>query len=214
MKEGKSSYLKALLKTGFYLFHPLWIPFAGTLLFFFLTPVSFPKAVIQHKLIGVIILSILAPFVLLIALRKINDHTIFVWENLQIRRFYLLFLCLLLLTINNFLIPAHQFLELSYFFVGLLLTYSLALFLSYLQIIISIHVASLACLLSFLLSMSLLNQINLLTFIIPLFFILGWVATERMEQPSHNGVGILSAFILGFLPQLVLLLGILNRYNP
>src|SRR5699024_6198816 len=124
----------------------------------------------QHKLIGIIILSILAPFVFLITLRKINNYHIFIWENIGIRRFYLLFLCLILLTINNFLIPSYKFTELSYFFVGLLLTYALALFLTYLHIIISIHVTSLACLLSFLCSMSLLHHINLLFLIIPLIF--------------------------------------------
>lgn len=205
--------MKSFLKMGFYLFHPLWIPFLGTLLFFLLSPRNLTMEVVQRKLIGVIILSILAPFVFLIALRKVNNYHIFVWENIRMRRFYLLFLCLLLLTINNFLIPSYQFIELSYFFVGLLLTYSLALFCTYLNIIISLHVACLACLLSFLLSMSILYHTNLLFFIIPLLFILGWVSTDRMAQPYHNATGIITSFLLGLLPQSVLLIGILQHYR-
>ncbi len=205
--------MKPFLRTGFYLFHPLWIPFLGTLLFFAMIPREFPSTLIEKKLVGIIILSILAPVVFLLALRKRNNYHLFEWKNSQVRRFYLLFLCLILITINNFLIPV-ELIELSYFFAGLLIVSSMALFLTYIHFTISIHVAFLSCLLSFICCLSFLYQLNLLYLISPLIFIIGWVSSERMSGPcSHKGIEILYSLFLGLLPQGILVFGIYQHYK-
>lgn len=205
--------MKSFLKASFYLFHPLWIPFLGTLIFFTISPKEFSPETIKRKLIGVIILSILTPFALLFALRRLNDYPFLEWKNIRVRQFYLLFLCLVLITINNFLIPPLQFLELSYFFTGLLLTFSLALLFSYLRLIISLHTASLSSLLSFLFSLSMLYQLNLLYLIIPLIFIIGWVASERLYGDDHTYAEIFISFLLGLFPQFILAFGVFQHYR-
>lgn len=205
--------MKAVLKAGFYLFHPLWIPFIGTLLFFIVTPVEFDIQIIRNKLIGVIILSILAPFAFLVLFKKSNKYKIFKLENIQIRRFYLLFLCLIILSINNFIISSYHFAALAYFFTALLLIYSLSLFFSYLNLIISLHAACLSCLLSFVGSISIIYHYNLLYLLIPLMVILGLICTERLSTNSHNSTELLASIIMGVLPQLLLFLGIWNFYS-
>lgn len=205
--------MKAALKAGFYLFHPLWIPFIGTFLFFTITPIEFDIQIVRNKLIGVIILSILAPFAFLILFKKRNKHKIFKLDNIHIRRFYLLFLCLIILTINNFLISTYHFSALAYFFTALLLIYSLSLFFSYLNLIISLHAACLSCLLTFTGSLSIMYQYSLLYLLIPLIIILGLVCTERLSASAHSGIEIVASIIIGIFPQFLLSMGIWNLYN-
>ena len=45
--------MKVLLKSASYLFHPLWMPFAGTLIYFLVSPRFIPEEVVKAKILAV-----------------------------------------------------------------------------------------------------------------------------------------------------------------
>ena len=64
--------MKFLLKSASYVFHPLWMPFAGSLIYFLLSPRYFPTGVIKAKLLAIAILTLFIPVVFYFLLKNLG----------------------------------------------------------------------------------------------------------------------------------------------
>lgn len=194
--------MKLLLKSASFLFHPVWMPFAGTLIYFLVTPRFFPLEVVKAKLLAVAIMTIFIPVVyvyMLKTLGKVKDHYM---QELKERRWPLLFYAgldfvVLKYVLNNFDYPA-----LYYFFIGIMLSALLALFLLLANIKASLHMMGLGGLTIFLIFLSLHFNLNLIYTVSFLIAITGLTASSRLYYNAHTGNELTLGLLIGLLPQI------------
>ena len=101
-----------LLKSASYLFHPLWMPFAGSLLYFMVTPRFFPQGVVQAKLLAVAIMTIFIPIVFFFMLRTLGKVSSHFMREVRERRWPLLFYAALNFVILKFVLDSFDYPEL------------------------------------------------------------------------------------------------------
>lgn len=204
--------MRFLSKLGFYIFHPIVIPFLAALFYFLVGVRHVPTNYIQAKLLAVAILTIGIPIVFISGLIKLKIADSVQLLNLQPKRFFLLCLSILLITLNRFVI--HDDLpELLYFYTGYLITICVYLFLSLLKINLSLHTGAISALIGFIVGVSLLYKTNLVYLIGIGFFIVGWIATTRLSAKAHSLSEVSWGFILGLAPQIYFLNLALQHYR-
>ena len=94
--------------------------------------------------------------------------------------------------------------ELFFFFFGGLLSTLLTLLFLFGKIKASIHMIGISSLTSFVVGLSLHNQINFMYYIAFLILMNGIVASSRLEMKAHSNIELAIGFLLGLLPQLAL----------
>ncbi|PZD78416.1 hypothetical protein [Mesonia sp. K7] len=190
-----------LLKIVSYLFHPLLMPLLATLFYFFYSPRFTPVPVRNAKILAISILTIFIPVVfyfLLKNLKIINSHEL---TTVAERKIPLLFLSIILLIINYFVMKDLTSSELYFYFRSYIYAVLIALFLIYFKVKVSLHMMAFTALTSFVILMSYLYEINLVYLIAILFFVMGLIASSRLHLQSHNLREILLGIVVGFLPQ-------------
>ena len=121
--------MKVFIKLASYLFHPIWMPFIGALIFFEITPRFFPDPVVKAKLLAISILTVFIPIVFYFLLKNLNLVDNMMLKTAQERRLPMLFFCLVILTVINFILPEREYIALFYFFSGILYTSMMGLLL-------------------------------------------------------------------------------------
>lgn len=193
--------MKALLKSASFLFHPIWMPFAGTLLYFLVTPRFFPQGIMKAKLLAVAIMTIFIPVVFVYMLKtlgKVDDHHL---KEIRERKLPLLFYAGLNFVVLRYVLNTFDYPELYYFFMGIMLSALLALFFLLANIKISLHMMGLGGLSLFTVFLSLHFNLNLVYTISFLIAIIGLTASSRLYYEAHNYTELSLGLILGILPQ-------------
>lgn len=198
--------MKTFFKIGSQLFHPLWMPLAGTLIYFLISPRFFPLPIVKAKILAILILTIFIPVIFFFLLKNLGLAKSIHLKSTQERRLPLLFFSLLVITILNFILGNTHYPELYYFFSGILYSSLLALLSSIFKIKVSLHMMGAAGFTGFLISLSVLYGTNLTYVIGFLIFMLGWIGSSRLALKAHTQKEILLGLIYGFVPQLLLLL--------
>ncbi|HLS31343.1 MAG TPA: hypothetical protein VK021_10840 [Flavobacteriaceae bacterium] len=199
-------------KLGFYIFHPIGVPFLAALFYFLVGVRHIPSNFIQAKLLAVSILTIGIPVVFVSSLIQLKIADSVQLTNIQPKRFFLLCLSILLITLNRFVI--HDDLpELLYFYTGYLITICVYLFLSLFNINLSLHTGAISALIGFIVGISLLYKINLVHLIGVAFLIVGWIASTRLFSEVHSLAEVIWGFILGLAPQVYFLNLALQHYR-
>lgn len=194
--------MKFLLKTASYLFHPIWMPFAGTLFYFLVSPRFFPQQVIQAKILAIAILTIFIPIVFFFLLKTLKKTTSLFLSEVQERRWPLLFSAFVDLLILKFILDYFDYPELYYFFLGIFISTMVALLMVLLKTKISLHMLGLGGITTFLILLSVHFQLNLVFTISFMIAIIGLTASSRLHYKAHNTVEILLGLLLGILPQI------------
>ena len=197
--------MNTILKVASYLFHPLWMPFAGTLLYFLISPRFFPEEVIQAKLIAVAIMTLFIPIVfyfLLKTLRKVDSYFL---KEAEERRWPLLFYTALILVILKFVLNSTDYPELYYYFFGLLLSTIAALVLVWFRIKVSLHLMGLGGLFMFLTGLGIHFSIDLVYTLSFFIAVTGLTASSRLHMRAHSSLELLAGFLIGLLPQILIL---------
>src|SRR5690606_41794426 len=83
--------MKFLLKVASYLFHPLWMPFIGTLLYFAITPRYFPEEIVRAKIMAIAIMTLFIPIVFYFLLKTLGQARSYFLEDVEERRWPLRF---------------------------------------------------------------------------------------------------------------------------
>ena len=191
-----------LLKSVSYLFHPLWMPLAGTLLYFLVSPRFFPINVIKAKILAVAIMTVFIPvvfFFMLKTLGKVSSHYL---EEVKERKWPLVLYAGLAFIVMKFVLNSFDYPELYYFFFGIFISSLAGLSLVYLNIKASLHMIGLGGLLAFLILLSLHFSLNLVYTISFFVAVLGLTASSRLYLKAHNSSEITIGILLGMIPQL------------
>jgi hypothetical protein len=195
--------MKLLLRSASFLFHPVWMPFAGTLIYFLATPRFFPLEVIKAKLLAVAIITIFIPIVYVYMLRtlgKVKDHYL---NELRERKWPLLLYAGLDFVVLKYVINTFDYPALYYFFAGVMASSVMALFLLFAKIKASLHMMGLGALIGFLVLLSIHFHLNLVYSISFLVAITGLTATSRLFYGAHSYSELFTGLILGILPQAI-----------
>lgn len=197
--------MQAVLRSASYIFHPLWMPFAGSLFYFLITPRFFPLPLIKAKMLAIAITTLFIPIVFYFLLKNLGKAQSMFLGDVKERRWPLFFYNLLIgLNLYQILDP-YNYPALYYFFVGILFSTLTAFLLSLVNFKISLHMIGLSGILMFIMALSIYYRINLIYSIAFITAALGLTASSRLELKAHNWLELLLGMFIGFLPQIIVL---------
>lgn len=197
--------MRAFIKSASYIFHPVWMPFIGSLLYFIITPRYFPLPLIKAKLLAIAITTLFIPIVFYFLLKNLGKATNMFLSDVRERRWPLFFFCLLLGLNLYQILDVYNYPALYYFFVGILFSALTSFLLALLRVKISLHMVGLSGILMFVIALSIFYRVNLIYTIAFLIASLGLTATSRLQLNAHNWVELSLGFMVGFIPQIIVL---------
>ncbi|NND61939.1 MAG: hypothetical protein HKN48_01965 [Flavobacteriaceae bacterium] len=197
--------MKHFLRFGAYALHPLLMPLLGMVIYYYITPRFTEGAVIQSKVIAILIITLLIPIVTFFLLRNIGWVSSIHLGEVHERKIPLMLQCLLLLLIIKMVFDPYDTPELYFFFVGILFSAISALILVLFRIKASLHQMGIAGVTMFVIALSIHFQVNMLVWIAFLVFCNGWVASARLSTRAHTIPEIVLGFCIGFFPQIMVL---------
>ncbi len=193
------------LRIASYLFHPLLMPLLGALLYFRFTPRFIEPSIVQAKLFAIIIITILIPLITYFLLKNLRIVDSIYLNKVSERKYPLMIQSLLILLIIKMVFSAYESPEMYFFFSGVLFSTIAAIILVLFKFKISLHQMGIAGVTMFLIALSAHFKINLLFGIGFLFLCNGWVASSRLQTNSHTTPELIIGFVIGIVPQLIML---------
>ena len=194
-----------ILKSISFVFHPLIIPILGVIFYFSKSPRYIPFEIIKAKLISIFILTVVLPILLYFLLKTLGKAKSIYLESTKERVLPLIVNCVVLLLVLNRIITTDQIIELYYFFVGILISTLACLILVILKFKASIHMIAIGGLFMFFIAVSIHFSININGTLAIMAILTGAIATSRLHLKAHTSTELLIGFIVGFIPQLILL---------
>ncbi len=192
-----------LLRVGSYLFHPLFMPLLGWVLYIIIQPVH-PKALIlQYTYKDVLLFTLIIPALFWSYLKLRNRISDWDVEKVKERSIPLLLYSLCIMAFI-YLAKLNYILPYKAFVYGILTSVITCWILTLIKVKVSLHQLGISGLLIFVICLSIYFQINLLLYISILFIANGWVASSRLYLKKHSPIELGLGFVLGALPQLYL----------
>jgi hypothetical protein len=201
----KSKVLKKILPLFSYIFHPIFIPAMATLFYLFFYGDNF---VSQEKLFvffQVLIVTVVIPILAYFLLRATGNIDSVMAAKASQRKIPLLFHCFLIIFLVRKSITIDLYPELHFFLLGGLMSSLLALILLFIRIKASLHMIAISSLTVFIIGINLHLQIQNFLTVAALLLINGLVATSRLEMKAHTNRELFLGFVLGIIPQFLLL---------
>ncbi len=189
-----------------YIFHPLFMPLLGTIIYFEITPKFIPDSFLFAKLMAITILTVVVPILFYFMLRNLGRIDSIFIDDVQQRRVPLLFQIILTGLVLSIVIKGYEFPELYYFFLGILISAAIAFIAAALKYKMSLHMIGITGVLFFVIRLSIFYNSNLLMVIALLCFAVGAVASSRLQEKAHSMPELCVGFLAGGLPQLAVLL--------
>ncbi|UGU17563.1 hypothetical protein LS482_06735 [Sinomicrobium kalidii] len=186
-----------------YLFHPLFMPFAGTVIFYVIAPGYHPEDARKSIIIPVLILTLIVPVVLYFLFRNmgwVRSHELSGVEERKVPLYAALPITYVIIT---YIAPAVFSVELHYFFVGILIALLSCLLLVFMKIKASIHMIGISGVTAFVLGLSIHFRLNITLLLALLILFSGAVASSRLYLRAHNMREIVLGVFLGALPQVI-----------
>lgn len=197
--------MMAFLKAVSYIFHPLFVPFAGTVAYFMITPKYSPFEMQSGNILPIFILTVIIPSICYFILKNMGLVRSFDLPTLRERKYPLYIHIGLLFMILYKVIPNNYTAELYYYFVGLLASAMICLFLLFFKVKGSMHLMGMGSLLMFLISLSIHFEVNITIALSALTFITGLVATSRLYLKAHSRTELFIGLCIGLITQLLTL---------
>jgi len=194
-----------LLKSISYIFHPILMPIAGSIIYFITAPRFIPENIIQAKIFGLIVITILIPIVLYFFLRTTGIITSVHLDDVKQRKIPLLLESLLLFMVLKMIIDQYNYPELYFFFLGALLSSLSVIFMIFFGIKASLHMVGSGAATMFAIALSIHFEINLTLLIAIMIIVNGLVATSRLHYKPHTNLELALGFFIGVVPQLTLI---------
>ena len=181
------------------------MPLIGVIFYFSKAPRYIPILIIKSKLVSIFILTIILPIILFFILKSTKKVESIYLENAKSRIIPLTLNCVIAILIVYKILPPNEFIELYFFFVGILLSTITCLILAIMKFKASIHMIAVGGVLMFFIALSIHFSINISGSIALLFLIAGAVGTSRLHLKAHNKVELLIGVLIGIIPQMILL---------
>lgn len=186
-----------------YIFHPIFIPIYGVLVYFLVSKKYTSLAVKVGNLLPIFILTIVIPIICFLILRNIGVVNSISMSTRKERKYPLYISLVLLFMIVYKVIPYNYTIELYYFFVGLIIalfTYLMMLFIKFKG---SMHMLGIGSLIMYLINLSIHFEINLTLSISVLILFAGIIASSRLFFRAHNKLELTVGLLIGVISQFI-----------
>ena len=181
------------------------MPLFGVAFYFYKSPKYIPFPIVKAKLVSLSLLTILLPillYFLLKTLRKVNSAQL---KSTQERIFPLVINSIIVFIVVQRILPQNQFIELYFFFIGILLSTLTCLMLAIVKFKASIHMIASGGVFFFFIAISIHYSININGTIALFSIIIGAIATSRLHLKAHTNIELIIGFFIGLIPQLLML---------
>jgi len=192
------------LKSISYIFHPLFMPLLGVLFYFSNSPRYIPDEIKQAKLISLTILTIILPIAIYYLLKTLGKVKSVNLETTKERIIPLILNCIIVYEILRHIIKPTSYIELYFFFIGILISTMSCLILALFKFKASIHMIATSGLFMFFTALSIHFNININTTLAIMVVVIGFVATSRLHLKAHTYIELIIGCFIGVLPQLLL----------
>lgn len=194
--------MKLLLSSASFLFHPVWMPLAGTSLYFLISPRFFPDHVVEAKILAVAIMTVFIPVVFFFMLKTLGQVRSHELKEPRERKWPLVFSAALDFIVMKFVLDSFDYPELYYFFFGIFLSTLTGLSLLYLNLKASLHMIGLSGVIAFLVLLSLHFSLDLVYLISLMVLLLGLAASSRIYLKEARAEELLAGILIGIVPQI------------
>lgn len=197
--------MKKILTFFSYAFHPIFIPFLGTVFYILLEDnyLTLPQYLILF--FQIIIITFLLPIAFFYLLRTFGKIENIMLSDISQRKIPLVLQIMLFSVLIEKSITIDRYPSLYFFFVGGLLSTIFAFLLLYAKIKASIHMIGISALTVFIIGLSIHNQINAVNTVIFFVMMNGLVASSRLVMEAHSNKELVIGFLCGAIPQSTLL---------
>ncbi len=186
-----------------YIFHPLFIPVAGTIGYFAITPKYSPIEEQSGNILPIFILTVIIPIIAYLILKNIGLIKSALMPTLKERRYPLYINILLLLMVVYKVIPNNYTPELHFYFLGLIAASMSSLVLLFINFKSSMHLMGMGSIFMYLVSLSVHFEINITLALSVLILLTGLVATSRLYLKAHSKAELVIGFFIGLVSQLL-----------
>lgn len=187
-----------------YLLHPVFMPFAGTIAYYMISPAYFPEEARKSIIIPVLILTLIVPVLLYFLLKNLGWIRSPELSGVEERKIPLYTAIPIIFIITRHIAPTASSAELHYFFMGILVTLFLCLALVLLKVKASIHMMGITGLTTFILGLSIHYHLNTTFLLAALILFTGIVGSSRLYLKAHNIKEISLGILLGAVPQAII----------
>ena len=197
--------MKLFFKIISHFFHPIFVPMAGTITYFVITPKYSPLELQSGNVLPIFILTVIIPIISFLILKNLGVVSSIFLPGLSERKYLLIIHIVLLLMIIIKVIPNNYILEVNFFFVGLLSATMACLLLIFLKFKTSLHMVGIGSYLMFLIALSIHFEINIIIAISIFTLLTGVLATSRLYLNRHSRAEVFIGFLIGIGSQLLTL---------
>ena len=197
--------LKKTLPLFSYIFHPIFIPVYAALFYFFFNDSYFTNLEKYFAVFQIVIITIVLPILSFFVLRTAGQVDSVMISEISQRKIPLVIQCFLTILLVRKSITLDHFPEFYFFFLAGLLSTIVALVLLFFKIKASLHLVAISALTIFVIGLSIHNQTRNINIIAFLVLMNGIVASSRLEMNAHTPKELVIGFLLGIIPQLLLL---------
>lgn len=196
--------MRYLLKSFSYLFHPLFMPLAGVIFYFYKSLRYFNNQFIYSKLFATGIMTVIIPILCFYMLKNLRQVETIHLRDVRERPWPLVLQIFFTFLLLHIVFDGYEIPELYFFFVGILGASIGALVLALLKFKVSLHMIGVSGLVVFVIGLSLHFQVNLLLWIALSILASGAVATSRLEVKAHTYPELIIGFIIGGFSQFLM----------
>jgi membrane-associated phospholipid phosphatase len=185
-----------------YVFHPIFIPLFATALYAWLDCHSYDHIQIWKLFIHVTVMLLVLPLLFFWLLHKTGQAANLMLPDVSQRKLPLLLQALLLSLLIERSVTIDLFPSLYFFFLAALFSVLLATIAAFFKLKPSLHLLGVAGLLTYLIGLGIHNQSNVSLLVALLLFIIGGVASSRLQMKAHTPKELVMGFVMGFTPGL------------
>lgn len=156
-------------------------------------------------LLQVAIITILLPILFFMGLRSTGKISSAMAPLISERKIPLVLQCFLIIFLVRINITIERYPELHFFFLGALLSTLIALLLLFAKIKASLHMVGISALTFFVLGLNLHFQTQNVFSLLFLILMTGFVASSRLEMNAHTPKELILGFLIGVVPQVLLM---------
>jgi hypothetical protein len=197
--------LKKILPIFSYVFHPIFIPLIAGLFYLFLNKSNFETEEKLFVFFQILVVTVCIPMLFFLVLRAMGRIDSIMVAEVSQRKIPLILHCFLIILLVRKSITLDRYPELHCFFLGAMLSSIIALSLLFFNIKASLHMIAISALTIFVIGLSMHFQTQSTYSIALLILLNGLVASSRLEMEAHTNKELIIGFLLGSIPQLLLL---------
>jgi hypothetical protein len=185
-----------------FIFHPILLPFAGTLYYFLITPIIIPKTAQLRIILLILTITYIIPVLMLFLLKKTKKIDNYRIDKIEQRKRPILFITLLFSILSWMLFKIPQLNDLAKLFIGNVAGLLIMNVIFNWGIKTSIHMLGIGTVIGFMAVFSYKYQINMLTPLMILFTLAGLIGQSRLYLKAHNSQEIVIGMLLGIITQI------------